>query len=78
MNMAHGEKYKELGLLVSYYRKRRGFSQEQFAQRLGKSRAFIGAIEAPNIYRAISIDTLFHMAEVLNIPAYKLPDFDED
>ena len=78
MKMVHNAKYKELGLKISYYRKLRGLTQEQFAERLGKSPAFIGAIEAPNIYRAISIDTLFDMAEVLNIPAYKLLRFEDD
>lgn len=37
-----------------------------------KNLAFIGAVEAPNVNRAISLDTLFDIADALEIPPYKL------
>jgi transcriptional regulator with XRE-family HTH domain len=71
-------KYRKLGLKISYYRKLKGFTQEQFAEKLDKNLAFIGAVEAPNIDRTISLDTLFDIADILEVPAYKFLKFDED
>ena len=49
MKLQHLDKYKRLGLKISYYRKVKGMTQEQLAEELGKSLSFIGAVEAPNI-----------------------------
>ena len=78
MKAAHKAKYRKLGLKISYYRKLRGFTQEKLAERLDKNLAFIGAVEAPNIDRAVSLDTLFDIAEALEVPAYRFLQFDED
>ena len=77
MKEEHKSKYRNLGLKISYYRKLKGLTQEQFAERLDKNLAFIGAVEAPNIDRTISLDTLFDIAEVLEVPAYKFLNFDD-
>lgn len=78
MKAAHKAKYRKLGLKISYYRKLKGFTQEQLAEMLDKNLAFIGAVEAPNIDRTISLDTLFDIADILEVPAYKFLNFDED
>ena len=70
--------YLQLGLKISYYRKLRGLTQEQLAEKLGLTAAFIGHVEAPNIKKAISMDTLFHIAEILEVPAYKFLLFDPE
>ncbi|HMM06558.1 MAG TPA: helix-turn-helix transcriptional regulator [Clostridiales bacterium] len=67
-----------MGLKISYYRKLKGMTQEQLAERLDKNLAFIGAVEASNIDRTVSLDTLFDIADILEVPAYKFLDFDED
>ena len=74
MKLQHLDKYKRLGLKISYYRKVKGMTQEQLAEELGKRLSFIGAVEAPNIDRTISLDTLFDISDVLEIPASKLLD----
>ena len=74
MKLQHLDKYNRLGLKISYYRKVKGMTQEQLAEELGKSLSFIGAVEAPNIDRTISLDTLFDISDVLEIPASKLLD----
>lgn len=74
MKLQHLDKYKRLGLKISYYRKVKGMTQEQLAEELGKSLSFIGAVEAPNIDRTKSLDTLFDISDVLEIPASKLLD----
>jgi transcriptional regulator with XRE-family HTH domain len=78
LKAAHKTKYRKLGLKISYYRKLKGLTQEQLAERLDKNLAFIGAVEAPNIDRTISLDTLFDIADILEVPAYKFLNFDED
>lgn len=72
MKQQYLEKYRKLGLKISYYRKLKGFTQEQLAEKLDKNLAFIGAVEAPNVNRTISLDTLFDIAEILEIQPYKL------
>ena len=71
------EEYIKIGLKISYYRKLKSLTQEQLAERLGCGVSFIGQIEAPNIYKGISLDTLFRIAKALEIPAYKLLVLDE-
>jgi len=72
MKQKHVEKHRMLGLKIAYYRKLKGYTQEQLAEIINKSLAFIGAVEAPNVSRTVSLDTLFDIAEALEIPAYKL------
>ena len=72
MKQEHLERYRKLGLKISYYRKLKGLTQEQLAEKIDKNLAFIGTVEAPNVNRTISLDTLFDIATVLEIPPYKL------
>lgn len=62
----------ELGLNISYYRKKKGITQEQLAEMVGISRSHLSAIEAPNIVKAFSIELLFNIARALEIEPYKL------
>ena len=68
----NSEKYIELGYNIAYYRKHAKLTQEQLAEKLDISRQHIGAIEAPNIVRPISLELLFNIASVLEIEPYKL------
>ena len=72
------ERYRDLGCAIAYYRKRRGLTQEQVAEQIGISRQHMGAIEAPNMTRAISLDVLFNIAAVLEIDPYLLLKFSPD
>ena len=71
------DKYIELGYIIAYYRKHAGLTQEQLAERVGISRPHLGAIEAPNICRPISLDLLFNIAAVLDLPPAALLEFRE-
>lgn len=62
MKSIYADKYQQIGLKIAYYRKLRGLTQEQLAERLELSPAFIGHVEAPNINKAVSLDTLFDVA----------------
>lgn len=71
------EKYIELGYNIAYYRKHAKLTQEQLAEKVGISRQHMGAIEAPNLCRPISLDLLFNLASALEIEPYKLLQFRE-
>ena len=71
------QKSIEIGYNIAYYRKYTGLTQEQLAERVGISRQHIGAIEAPNLCRHISLDLLFNIAAVLNVEPAKLLTFRE-
>ena len=77
MNKKYDNEYRQLGLKIAYYRKLRGFTQEQLAEMVNKSAAFIGHVEAPNVDKAISLDTLFDIAAALDTPAYKFLTFED-
>ena len=71
----NSKKYIELGYNIAYYRKHAKLTQEQLAEKVNISRQHLGAIEAPNIVRPVSLDLLFNIADVLGIEAYKLLQF---
>ena len=67
--------YKMLGLNIAYYRKLRGLSQLQLAEKANLSRTFVSCIEAPNVPTSISLESLLNIADVLDVPAAKLLNF---
>lgn len=77
MKPEYAQQYRQIGLKIAYYRKLRGYTQEQLAEKVDKVPAFIGHVEAPNIGKAVSLDTLFDIAKVLDVPAYKFLLFDD-
>ncbi|OUP12472.1 helix-turn-helix domain-containing protein [Anaeromassilibacillus sp. An200] len=70
------ERYITLGLKIAYYRKKAGFTQESFAERIGKSVNFIAQVEGTGTVRGISLETLFKIAQVLNVSPSKLLEDD--
>jgi len=78
MKPIYESEYLQLGLKIAYYRKLRGLTQEQLAEQIDRTPAFIGHVEAPNISKAVSLDTLFDIANALNIPVYKFLMFEDD
>lgn len=78
MKQIYSEKYRQIGLKIAYYRKLRGLTQEELAERVDLTPAFVGHLEAPNIIKALSMDTLFDIAAVLDIPPYKFLIFEDD
>ena len=76
MNDVFANQYLQLGLKIAYYRKLKGLTQEALAEKIDRSPAFIGHVEAPNIKKSVSLDTLFAIAAVLDVPTYKFFMFD--
>ncbi|MEE1357066.1 MAG: helix-turn-helix transcriptional regulator [Clostridia bacterium] len=78
MKTIYEPEYLKLGLKIAYYRKLRGITQEQLAEKIDRTPAFIGHVEAPNISKAVSLDTLFDIANALDVPVYKFLMFDDE
>ena len=76
MNTEYPDKYTTLGLKIAYYRKKAGYTQETFAERIGKSVNFLAQVEGTGTVRGISLETLFKIADCLNNPPSKLLEDD--
>lgn len=72
MQTDYKEQFIRFGLKVQYYRKLRGMTQEAFAEEIGKSWSFVAKIESPTRVFGVSMDTLFKIANVLQVPVAKL------
>lgn len=72
MQTEYKEQFIKFGLKVQYYRKLRGMTQEAFAEEVGKSWSFLAKVESPTQPFGVSMETLFKIAEVLQVPVSKL------
>lgn len=62
------DRFVTLGLKIAYYRKLRGKTQEQLAKRVGISRTHLSNIEAAGAETRVSLDVIFKISDVLEIP----------
>ena len=76
MKTEFSEKYITIGLKIAYYRRKAGFTQEHFAELIGKSVSFVGQVEGTGTVRGVSLETLFKIAQVLKISPSKLLEDD--
>lgn len=65
-------KYKEIGLKIAYYRKKKGYTQTQLAEMVGISSNYLSLIERGNKWQSYSMETLFKIAEALEITVSEL------
>jgi len=72
METQYREQYIRFGLKVQYYRKLHGLTQEAFADKIGKSWSFVAKIESPTRVFGVSMETMFKIAEALEVPVSKL------
>ena len=75
MNKRQLEKYKNLGLNIAFYRKKRGLSQSQLAEMVNISRTHMSRIEIADC--ALSLDVVFDLCDALEVTPEKLFDFRE-
>ena len=76
MRTEYPERYKTLGLKIAYYRKKAGYTQEVFAEKIGKSVNFLAQVEGTGTTRGVSLETLFKTADTLGIAPSKLLEDD--
>ncbi len=60
-------RYKNIGLKIAYYRKMKGYTQANLAERIGMSTAYLGQIERGNRGNSFSLETLYQIADALEI-----------
>ena len=65
-------KYKEIGLKIAYYRKKKGYTQAQLAEMVGISSNYLSLIERGNKGQSYSMETLFKITEALEITVSEL------
>ena len=75
MDYKRMNEFRLLGLTIAYYRKLRGLTQAELAEATNLSRTHISNIEAPNGKTSISLNKLFDIAEVLEVPVKDLFNF---
>lgn len=76
MQTEYKEKYIVLGLKIAYYRKKAGYTQEAFAEKIGKSLNFLAQVEGSSTVKGVSLETLFKISDVLGVPASKFLEDD--
>lgn len=69
ISFANRDRLLELGLTIAVLRKMKGMTQEQLAEKAGISRAHLSNIEAPNTVTNFSIDSLYRIADALDMRA---------
>ena len=70
----HYDKFVQLGLTISYYRRLKGLSQGELAEKVGLSKTHIGNVEAPVSRTSVSLEALFDIADALDVPVGKFFD----
>ncbi len=65
-------KYKEIGLKIAYYRKKKGYTQAQLSEMVGISSNYLSLIERGNNGHSYSIETLFKIANALDVSVNEL------
>lgn len=73
MRLRQFEKYKRLGLNIAYYRKEKGLSQIELAEKVNISRTHMSRIETADC--AVSLDVAFDICDALEIKPIQLFDF---
>ena len=76
--LTNDEMVCQLGLNIAHYRRLRKMTQEELADAVGMSRAFLGHIEAPNMVVSFSLYTVFDIARALIIEPKLLFEFHEE
>lgn len=62
-------RYRNIGLKIAYYRKEKGYTQTELAQRIGMNVAYLWQIERGNRGNSFSLAILYQIADALEIDA---------
>lgn len=66
---------KNMGFRIQFFRKKKGLSQEELAEKSGLSYSTISHIESPSSY-PVSMVALYRIAAALDVEPYQLLKFD--
>ena len=76
MRTEYPERYITLGLKIAYFRKKAGYTQEVLAEKIGNSVNFLAQVEGTGTTRGGSLETLFKIADTLNVSPSKFLEDD--
>ena len=74
MQTNYESQYIKFGLKVQYYRKLKGLTQEALADKVGISWSHLAKVESPTRAFGVSMETMFKIADILDVPVSKLFD----
>lgn len=66
------QRIKKLGAKILYFRKIRGLTQEQLAERVGITSKYLSRIETGNYPNCVSLSTLMIIADKLSVHTSEL------
>jgi transcriptional regulator with XRE-family HTH domain len=69
MSATNVDRYRAVGQTIKAYRIKKGFTQEELADRASISISYLTKIEAPNTDKSFSLEALFAISDALDIPA---------
>ena len=67
VDFKYRDRFIQIGLMIGFFRRMRGMSQEQLAEKANISRTHLSVIEAPNMAYAFSLEVLFDIADALEV-----------
>ena len=67
---AYKKRYRTLGLNIAYYRRQKGLTQEQLAEKAGIERSRVSKTEIAWV--GTSLDIIFKIADALEVEPYTL------
>ena len=68
----HDEFFKKIGRNIAKYRTAQGYTQEEFANKIGISYSHFTQIEAPNVVVRMSLEMLLDIADGLKVDVLEL------
>lgn len=76
VNFENCDLFLELGIHIAYYRKKKGFTQQELAEELHISRSYLSCIESPNQNQPFSLELFFSISRILKVePKYFFEPF---
>ncbi len=61
------DKYRQIGLKIAYYRKMRGYTQEELSFKAGISTSYLSRIERGNYKKSVSLSVILTIATTLSV-----------
>lgn len=68
MTGKYSDRYKKIGQKIKYYRRRKGLTQQELADKISISLSYLTKIEAQNCDKPFSLEVLFEVSDALNKP----------
>jgi transcriptional regulator with XRE-family HTH domain len=72
MEPSFEEEYLLLGLNIAYYRRLRGMTQAQLAEKICMSTSYLSKIECGNYHKSVSLTMILTIARGLDVQVEKL------